>query len=385
MGLRHRRSPPAPLDDRQVRTNRADAGFETVMADRLHHPTRKLFGFRHWWMGRTYEHLWPLANAWSACCTLAALPDHDGVRAVLPLLLDGVAAYHPDGPAVLTGSGPAGFSSGLIGPSGRGGDVYYDDNAWLGLALVRHQELCGDDVSLPLARRVFDFVASGWSGDDGWAVPGGIRWKDHPSNRSRNACANGPAAALAAGLYRLTGEAVLADWAARLYRWTRSALLRPDQLYADRITPDGDVVGDLWSYNQGAMIGAGVLLAEITGDRDYLDQATATAAAAMAHFTLQRLVEDNTQAFNAIYFRNLALLDRAVGDAVDGAVDGAGGGAADGADVPPYAAVAAAYDDVLWDERDRRTGLFPGVGSPLNRSAPMVQIDALLAGAPPHA
>ena len=365
MGIWGRRRPAVPeLDDRQVRRNRADAGFEAIMADRLHSPGRKLFGGRHWWLGRTYEALWPLANAWSACCTLAGLDDHAGVGAVLPLLLDGLPAYHPDGPAVLTGSGPAGFTAVIVSPWGTTGDVYYDDNAWLGLALVRHQELCGDDVSLPLAGRIFDFVASGWSDDD-WAVPGGIRWKDDPASRSRNACANGPAATLAVRLYRLTGDRSLLDWAVRIYGWTRSALLRPDGLYADRISPDGDLVDDLWTYNQGTMIGAGVLLAEATGDPRYLDQARTTATSAMARFTLDDLLDANDLAFNAVYFRNLALLDRVVPD-------------------PAYAAMAAAYDDVMWDDRDRRTGLFPGPGSPLNRSAPMVQIDALLAGAPPH-
>lgn len=368
MGLLGRRRSPVPdLDDRQVRLNRADAGFEAVMADRLHHPGRKLFGHRRWWLGRTWEHLWPVANAWSAVCTLAALPDHAGARDVLALLVDGLPAFHRDGPIVLTGRGPAGFESAVVPPLGPGGDVYYDDNAWLGLALVRHHELLGDDVSLPLARRVFDFVATGWSDDDGWAAPGGIRWKEDRANRSRNACANGPAAELAVGLYRLTGEQALLDWAVRIYGWTRSALLRPDHLYADRIAPDGALADDLWSYNQGAMIGAGVLLAQATGDPEYLGHARATAAAATAHFTLGRLLDANSQAFDAIYFRNLALLDRAAPD-------------------PAYApgAVAAAYDDVLWDDRDRRTGLFPGTGSPLNRSAPMVQVDALLAGAPPH-
>jgi len=365
------------LDDRQVRRNRADAGFDVIMGDRLHSPTRQVFGYRHWWMGRTYEALWPLANAWSACCTLASLDDHAGVAEVLPLLLRGLPAYHPDGPAVLTGSGAVGFNSTLATTPGGGGDVYFDDNAWLGLALVRHHELVqrnelvrhhqlpGDADPLALAGRLFDFVVSGWSYDDGWAVPGGIRWKADPANRSRNTCANGPAAALAVRLHHLTGDPTLLDWAVRIYSWTRSALLGPDGLYADRISPDGDVVDTRWTYNQGTMIGAGVLLADAIGDPSYLHHARATAAAAMDHFTLDRLVDDNPQAFNAVYFRNLALLDRAVPD-------------------PSYAAVAAAYDDVMWDHRVRWTGLFPGDGSPLNRTAPMVQIDALLAGAQPH-
>lgn len=364
------------------------------MADRLHSARRKVFGWRNWWMARTYEHLWPLANTWSAICTLASLPDHAGVRDVLPLLLDGLPAYHRDGLAVLTGRGPVGFESAVVPPLGRGGDVYFDDNAWLGLALVRHQELCRDDLSLPLADRLFQFVVGGWSADGGWAVPGGIRWKADPSNTSRNTCTNGPAAALGALVHRLTGDPAALEWALRIYRWTRTALLRDDGLYADRIGPDGTVVTDLWTYNQGSMAGAGVLLAELTGDSAFLADARATAAAALGRFTLDDLFR-NGPAFNAAFFRNLFLVPsgstseaaRPRGASpptapapVVGTVDGRGA-------APPGApgwALASAYDDLLWEGRDRRTGLFPGGGSPLNRMGPLVQIDALLAGATPH-
>ena len=58
---------------------------------------------------------------------------------------------------------------------------------------------------------------------------------------------------------------------------------------ADRIDPDGAVVEERWTYNQGAMVGAGLLLAEATGDPGYLAQATATAAAALRRFDLDRL------------------------------------------------------------------------------------------------
>ncbi len=359
-------------DDRLVRRNRANAAFEAVMADRLHSPKRKVFGWRNWWMARTYEHLWPLANTWSAFCTLASLPDHAGVRDVLPLLLDGLSAYHRDGPDVLTGRGPVGFESTVVPPLGRGGQASYNDNAWLGLALVRHQELMHDDVSLPLAERLFLFVVTGWSAAEGWASPGGIRWDE--SGTSRSTCANASAASLGTLLYRLTGSAADLEWAVRIYRWTRSALLREDGLYADRIDPDGTVVPDLWTHNQGSMVGAGVVIGEATGDPTFLTDARATAEAARERFGLDDLVR-NGPAFNAVYFRNLFLVTETPGapggrEAVDRVADGC--------------ALAGAYDDLIWEERDRRSGLFPGNGSPLDRMGPLVQLDALLAGAAPH-
>jgi hypothetical protein len=376
-------------EDRRVRANRADLGFGSIMAERLYSTRRKVFGWRNWWMGRTYEHLWPLANTWSAFCTLASLPERDGVRVVLPLLLDTLPAYHRDGAAVLTGRGPIGFESAVVPPLGRGGDTYFDDNAWLGLALMRHQEICHDDISLRLAERLFRFIVTGWSADDEWALPGGIRWKANPSSTSRNTCANGPAATLGALLHQLTGDPTTLEWAVRIYRWTRAALLRDDDLYADRIDPDGTVIPDLWTYNQGCMVGAGVLLAEATGDPMFLADARSTAMVALERFVLDDLVR-NGAAFNAVYFRNLFLLPS--GSASDtssspgsrppntGTLDGD----EVGAPAAPGWTLAGAYDDLLWEERDRRTGLFPGSGSPLNRMGPLVQIEALLAGAAPY-
>lgn len=362
------------------------------MADRLHSPGRKLFGWRNWWMARTYEHLWPVANAWSALCTLASLPDHAGVRDVLSLLLGGLPSYHRDGPAVLAGRGPVGFESSVVPPLGRGGDVYYDDNAWLGLALVRHHVLCDDELSLKTAERLFRFVVTGWASDEGWAVPGGVRWKATPSSTSRHTCVNGPAAALGTVLSQLTGDPGPLEWAVRIYRWTRSALLREDGLYADRVLPDGAIVGDLWTYNQGSMIGAGTLLAESTGDGAFLADARATAAASLARFDFDDLVR-NGPAFNAVYFRNLLLLSDTLSDTVtlrdtvpSPCTRPAGSSTAD-VDVTVAAAtraLAGAYDDILWEERDPRTGVLPGGGSPLSRMGPLVQIDALLAGAAPH-
>ena len=49
----------------------------------------------------------------------------------------------------------------------------------------------------------------------------------------------------------------------------------------------------LWSYNQGSMIGAGVLLYQVTHDAAYLYQARQTAKAALAYFTPERLGGEN--------------------------------------------------------------------------------------------
>lgn len=352
-------------EDQRVRTTRADFAFEAVMADRLHRPTRKVFGWRHWWLTRTYERLWPLATTWSAIGTLASLPDHSGARDVLPLLLEGLPAYHRTGAAVLTGHGPVAFESAVVPPLGRGDCVRYADNAWLGLALIRHQDLCGDDVSLSLAERLLEFTLTGWSTDENCAPPGGIGSTANVPSAERLTSANGATAALAALVHRLTGDAAALEWALRIYRWTKGALQRDDGLYAHRIGPDGMLAADTLTHDQGVMVGTAVLLADATGDLGFLADARATAAAAANRFGLDELV-NNGPARNAVYLRNLFLLgarDRALTWVRD---------------------LAAAYDDMLWDTRDRRSGWFPGPGSPLSRLGGLIEIDALLAGAPPH-
>ena len=63
---------------------------------------------------------------------------------------------------------------------------YYDDNAWIGLALTQLHLQTGDAGVLEHARRVFRFVAQGQDAD------GGVRWVE--GRRSRNTCSTAPAA-----------------------------------------------------------------------------------------------------------------------------------------------------------------------------------------------
>lgn len=260
--------------------HRAECSFAAIRRGRLYSSRRHLYGSRRWWLWRSYENLWPFADAWSATTTLASLGCGPAMAA-LPDLVRALTAYHRD-KAVLGAAGPVGFESCVVPPLGGGGDVYYDDNAWIGLALGRHHDLTGDERALALAGRILAFVTSGWSTEASWSHPGGIRWKQPKSNVSRNTCSNGPVAELAALVHRRTGNAEALGWAVRIYDWVRSALLSDDGLYLDRITPDGRRDPTTWTYNQGTMIGAGVLLHQITGEAEYLEHAGDTARASLA-------------------------------------------------------------------------------------------------------
>jgi hypothetical protein len=345
---------------------RAEASFRSVTRRRLYDRKRRLFGSRRCLRDRRYEALWPFADAWSAITTLGSLGRYPAAVSVSRSLFDGLAAYRRSLPRSPAAAAPEGFESIAVPPLGSGGDVFFDDNSWVALALLGHDELTGDGRALTLARRLLEFVESGWSTEPSWAHPGGVRWKVPASCVSRNTCSNGPVAEVAARIHERTGDPAALEWSIRIYRWVRRALLGPDALYFDRIEPGGSVVRDVWSYNQGTMIGAGVLLHRITGDPGYLEEAIATADAAMDWFSVSKLVDPDGPAFSAMFFRNLFLLGQARPD-------------------PRYRQLAVAYGDEMWrHHRDRRTGLFVGSASLLNGSAPMIEIYALIAGAPPH-
>jgi hypothetical protein len=70
---------------------------------------------------------------------------------------------------------------------------------------------------------------------------------------------------------------------------------------------DGRIEPTRWTYNQGAMIAAGVLLYRATGDVAYLHRAERTTAASLAYFSSRW--DGEPPEFVAIFFRDLAELE----------------------------------------------------------------------------
>ncbi len=328
-------------------------------------------------------HLWPTARA------LAAAVDLVGVRRELLVDLDArsAVAWHLralerywDG----TRSELPAYASDVIG-SRFGGDRYYDDNAWVGLALVQLERLdpgCGHGER---AAELFRFAVAGWDARREAPSPGGVFWVEQgvgtgARNHDRNTVSNAPNAELGLHLAELAGgstEARRYTRARDMYAWVnvtldagRDAGEPATGLFWDKLRGDGSIDHRLWSYNQGTMIGANTLLARTAGDGDgapYLARAEAIARKALHHYAGD--YQSHPAAFNAILFRNLLLLWAVTADA--------------GLREQIHATVSAYADDAWTTARDRhdRFRLSRGGVTLLDQSA-MVQIYALLAWDP---
>jgi hypothetical protein len=298
--------------------------------------------------------------------------------AYLDLAMTGMAAARRHGAALAkvraaeqlywsdtSATGRGGYLSRVVPPLGPGDDLFYDDNEWVGLAQVQHYRFARDPASLAHARAVFELIRSGWSDDASLPSPGGVRWTQKADNGDRNTVSNMPAAQLGLRLHQITGERDYLDDALRYYRWTNAVLQRPDGLYHDHLKTDGTVEKTVWTYNQGVPIAVNALLWQVIREQRYLEEATRIAAASRDRFTIAQL-DRQPPPFNAIYFKNLLLLDGI-------------------AKTREHRPAMQAYADHMWrNRRDAATGLCrPREGrAELIDTAAMVQIEAVLGWAP---
>jgi predicted alpha-1,6-mannanase (GH76 family) len=164
-------------------------------------------------------------------------------------------------------------------------NIYYDDMQWNALAMLRAYKTLGEDQFKTAGRKLWKDIKTGWSDVAG----GGIMWKKDTPN-SKNACSNGPAAILAARLYRLEGDQSDLAWAKKIYEWEKNTLVDPssgavwDAAYVenDEVKINKDWI---FTYNQGTFVGAAVELYKITRESAYLKDAIKTADYTLDHLT----------------------------------------------------------------------------------------------------
>lgn len=141
--------------------------------------------------------------------------------------------------------------------NGRWTNSYYDDMAWLALALERAQRLTGIARPRALATLSDQFVKS-WVPEDG----GGIPWRKQ--DQFFNAPANGPAGIFLARYLTAQGERVRR--AQQMADWIDEALIDPEtHLVFDGIQ-GGSLVRAQYTYCQGVVLGLETELAARTSD-----------------------------------------------------------------------------------------------------------------------
>jgi Glycosyl hydrolase family 76 len=330
----------------------------------------------------TAAHLWPFARAVVATLDLAGvredLVERFDADVAIAERMETLERYWDPG-----GDAPA-YSSDVVGRR-RGGDRYYDDNAWVGLALVQLERMRPGAGHLARAADLFRFAVVGWDRRPEVPGPGGVFWVEQghgagARNHDRNTVSNAPNAELGLHLAELTGVSVGTEesiCAEEMYGWVNANLDASDDpdppatgLFWDKLRGDDTLDKTFWSYNQGSMIGANVLLARRDGSSQdrYLPRAEAIARKALRHFA-NGGYGTQPPAFNAIFFRNLLLLHAATGDA----------------DLRTEIIQAMrAYTDRTWSQRrDRHDRFhFSRTGATLLDQSAMVQMLALLAWDP---
>ncbi len=323
--------------------------------------------------GNPYSYVWPFSQAYAMTNDVAGLPRvgrtySDDVQARIA----GLAPYYssngraPNDAIQPNFPSPPGYDSYVNPPYGNSGDKFYDDNDWIGLDFVQTYYMTGDTAALDKAKEIFALQIAGWDTHTDHPCPGGVFWTQASWSQDRNTVSNAPAAELGFHLYTITKDQQYFDWAKKMYDWVNTCMRAPNGLYFDHISLSGDVEKTLWSYNQGTMIGANVLLYRITGQRQYLRQAEQIAEAAMEYYGTAGRLWRQDPIFNTIFFRNLLQLEAVNHDT-------------------KYRQMMQSYADEVWKIRDPETGLFvwePYKPLDLNQQAAMVQIYALLAWDP---
>jgi hypothetical protein len=310
-----------------------------------------------------YSYEWPFSQVHGATLDLTGLAGRRYDRDLAARLVGQERYWNASGGT----TGLPGYASYVMPPYGSGGDFFYDDNEWVGLFDIQRYLMTGDRAALGRAKQIFALVRSGWDTDAGHAAPGGVFWTQATWSHDRNTVSNMPAAELGLRLFLITRQPSYLDWSVRMYDWTNTHLLSPDNLYWDHLDLTGTIEKTFWSYNQGVPVGVNVLLYKALHDKVYLRRAEQIAAAAYDYYVTGGRLDAQPPYFNSIFFKNLLLLESVTGG-------------------HKYRDAMSAYGDRMWTgQRDAASGLFTfnadGTTEAIQQAA-MIQIYAVLGWSP---
>ena len=234
-----------------------------------------------------YSFLWPLCALIQADNEIEKLEKKGGlIDRDLKIIRE---YYDPSPPA-------PGYASYIM--KYRGGDRFYDDNQWIGIACLDANTRNTNKVYQDVGKDIYKYMMTGYD----TVLGGGIYWQEN-KKISKNTCSNGPGVILALQLYNLTKEKKYLDTALRIYNWVNNNLQAGNTLYYDNMSVGTKRLGRaMFSYNTGTMLQSNVYLYEITGKEEYLEEARVIADSATNYFLKDGKFRDGYW-FNAVLLR----------------------------------------------------------------------------------
>ncbi|KAF2849830.1 glycoside hydrolase family 76 protein, partial [Plenodomus tracheiphilus IPT5] len=167
----------------------------------------------------------------------------------------------------------------------RKGQTGNDDQAFWALAVMSALEYQFPDPAkapadyLEVAVNAFENIVGRW---DETSCGGGLKWQIYPENaygyNYKNSISNGCAFALGARLARYTGEQKYADWAVKIYDWTKKVGLISDGFEVFDGTDDKENCAKVadktqWTYNNAMYLHGSAFMFDVTnGDSVWKDR-----------------------------------------------------------------------------------------------------------------
>lgn len=234
-----------------------------------------------------YSYLWPICAIYQAVHEIEVVEKEIGlVDPMLRIIRD---YYNPAPPA-------PGYASYIM--KFKGGDRFYDDNQWIGITSMDAYSRAKEQKHLAIGKEIYTYMMTGFD----TVLSGGLYWQEN-KKVSKNTCSNGPGIILALQLYQATKQKTYLDTALLLYNWVNKTLKAPSGLYYDnKGVKDRKITTWTFSYNTGTMLQSSIYLYECTGDKKYLQQATAIADSSLSFFYGNGKFRDNYW-FNAVLLR----------------------------------------------------------------------------------
>jgi hypothetical protein len=218
--------------------------------------------------------LWPFSGVFSATNVLMKIPALTSkYKPFQDTLVIGIEQYRDDVRK------PIGYQAYPV--KLEKSDRYYDDNGLVGIDYMESYFVTKNPLYLQRAKDVFKFILSGWNNDMG----GGVPWLEG-HNDQKPACTNGMATLTALKIYQGSKDPYYLDQGKKFYDWMYHTLRDSTGVIANDIKPGGKLNRTFWTYNTGSLIESAVLLYQITGQKQYLQQAQQLAADSYKHFSM---------------------------------------------------------------------------------------------------